>query len=278
MVLSKLSFFLLVPLALVVPMTAYAISVEPHHTTAYIGAPGEADILLSYSMYSTDRFWNAHGKQLPTHNDFTSHAVLLYGEYALNECNSFTFNGGYSMVNESLNGDMWAFEDAEIGWKHLLLGGETSALTGQLIVIVPAGHPRPSVRYGQFGIQYSFLYSDTFDLYDRCGWYDVDIGYRWYQGFPSDQVIANAAVGYDLTSRIQMILSGEFDCGIFNGDDDKHPNNIILNPNYRLLQAKLECVVRVFRQMSISVGGYRHLWGQNVGVGGGYFCGAWLDF
>ena len=251
---------------------------EPHHTTAYIGAPGETDLLLTYSTYSTDHFWNKHGKKLPTYNHFKRQSYLLYAEYAFNNCNSFTFHGGYSAVQETLNGNSRAVEDIELGWKHLICTNEASALTAQLIAIVPVGDTKSSVRYGKWGAQAGLLYSNMFCLLSRSGWYDLELGYRWYQDFPSDRVIASAAVGYDITSRIQVIATGKCDYGINNGHADGNLNNIAFHGNYRLFKAKIECVARLFSHVSVSVGAFKHFWGRNVGAGGGFYCGTWIDF
>lgn len=254
-----------------------AISEQPHHTTAYIGTPGESDTLLSYSRYTTNHFWNKHGKLLPTHNEFKRQSILLYSEYALNAQNSLSINGGYSLVEESLDGNSRGVEDIELGWKYLLLDGCTSALTSQIIAIIPCGEKKTSIRYGKAGIQASLLYSDLFELWDRCGWYDLDLGYRFYSGFPADQIRSSAAVGYNIASCVTLIGTMELEYGVGNGKSEGNRNNIVFHPNYRLLKAKIECVINLFPHVAVTVGGFGHLWGQNVGEGGGFFCGTWIN-
>lgn len=261
-----------------IPFILLSVSEEPHHTTAFIGSPGEIDVLFTYSAYSTHSFWNKNGKRLSAYNHFRRQSYLLYGEYSFNHSNSLTFNGGYSMVKESLNGNSRGVEDIEIGWKHLLRETDRSALTLQLIGIIPPDDKKSSIRYGKYGAQGSLLYSKTFCLAERFGWYDLGIGYRYYKGFPSDQIVANGALGYDLTSCLRLIASSQLDYGLYNGKSKCNFNNIVFHPNYRLLNVKFECVVKVFSHASVSLGGYMHVWGQNVGTGGGYFCGTWFYF
>jgi hypothetical protein len=263
---------------LLLPMALFAISEEPHHTTAYIGYPNELDILPSYSTYSTDHFWNRQGKRRPTYNHFHRQSWLLYAEYALNNCNSFSLNGGYSQVEESLNGHSRGFEDAELGWKHLLYEGKTSALTSQLIGIIPCGDKKSSIRYGQWGFQANLLYSDIFSLFNRFGWYDLGLGYRFYNGFPSDQIRADASVGFDLTSRLFLIGSSHLEYGLFNGSSQHNFNHVVFHPNYRLLKVNLECVVKICSHCYGSIGAFKHVWGRNVGAGGGFFGGTWILF
>lgn len=251
---------------------------EPHHTTAYIGCPGDTAFLFTYSTYSTDHFWNKHGKKLPTFNKFDRQSYLLYADYVLNCSNSFSFNGGYSASQESLNGNSRGVEDSELGWKHLLVAGDTSALTGQLTAIVPIGDTKSSIRYGKYGGQVSLLYSNMYCLLSRNGWYDLELGYRYYQGVPVDRGIVNGSIGYDLTSCIQLIATGKLVCGFGNDKSEHHLNNIAFNPNYQLFKAKLECIARLFTHVSVSLGAYHHFWGRNIGTGGGFFGGTWIDF
>src|SRR5688572_14175737 len=93
------------------PFLLFSLYEEPHFTTAYIGKPGKFDSLISYSTYSTNHFWNNSGKKLPTYNTFTRNSCLLYGEFAINPCNSCFIHAGYTRVEESLNGNSCAFKD-----------------------------------------------------------------------------------------------------------------------------------------------------------------------
>src|SRR5262249_47998950 len=135
-----------------------------------------------------------------------------------------------------------------------------------------------SIRYGKGGVEVDLLYSSRFQFRQRSGWYDLLLGYRHYQGFPSDQIRSSGAIGYIFSSYIQTIATLELDYVGFNGKAEKNLNNIVFHPNYRLLTGKLEAVIRLFSPFSVSLGGYQHLWGQNVGAGGGFFCGLWTDF
>jgi hypothetical protein len=251
---------------------------EPHHTTAYIGTPGSADFLPSYSTYSTDHFWNKSGKSLPTYNHFQRRSFLLYAEYALTSCNSITFNGGYSRVEESLNGASQSLNDMVLGWKQLLQKTGRYALTVQIAGLIPAGDKKSSIRYGVLGAQATLLCSSVFAVGGRNAWCDLGLGYRYYHGFPSDQICANAALGQQVRSGLNVIASAQLEYGILNGKSRYNMNNVAFHPNYRLLNVQVECVIRAFSKVAISFGAYKHVWGQNVGIGGGYFCGIWINF
>lgn len=251
-----------------------AATAQPHHTTAFIGQPGEVDILISYSHYNVNRFWNRYGNLLPRHNHFFRQAGTLYAEYAIRCEDSVTLDGGYDFIREKLDGNTFGFEDMELGWKHQVYATETAALTTQLIALIPGGAKRCSLRYGKPGLQAGLLFSDQ---YSR-GWYDLNLAYRFYQGFPSDQIVAEGAIGYDVLACLQFIASIQLEYGICNGRSDKNFNNIVFNPNYRLLNGQLELNYRLMQHVTLVAGGFQHLWGRNVGSGGGFFGGSWIDF
>lgn len=251
---------------------------EPHHTTAFIGTPGEWDTLISYSYYSTDHFWNAKGKKLPTFNHFHSQSGFLYSEYAWNSCNSFWISGGYTAVRESLNGNSQGIDDVEVGWKHLLASNGTNALTAELEGIIPVGKRKSSVRYGTGGAQASLLYSDQFFLGNFPSWYDLGLGYLYYHGGPSDQVRAMAALGLGVNSFITFVGSSLFDCGVGNGNRHCNSNNVVFAPDYKRLSGQIECLFSIHTCSFVSLGAFAHLWGRNVGAGGGCFGGIWLVY
>lgn len=255
-----------------------ALTTQPYHTTAYIAPSGEIDLLLSEEYYSTNHFWNKSGRLLPTYNEFKSYSTLLYAEYSINGTNSLTLNGGYSMVQESLNGNSCGWEDIECGWKALLFRRHHQVFTSELIAIIPAGRKKSSLRYGVAGIQASLLCSDLFYLLGKPGWYDIDLGYRYYDGFPSDQVILNIATGYQLFQGISLIATGELLYSVNNGRSEENFNNIVYNPNIRLLNGKIECLATIFPFLYVTVGIHKHLWGQHVGAGGGCYAGLWISY
>lgn len=272
MVIKKLILiFIVLPLVLL-----EAVSEQPHHTTAYIGQPNSLTNLISYSNYSTNHFWNSRGKKLPTYNDFKRHSYLLYSEYSLNLRNSFSLNSGYSMISESLNGNSQGIEDIEIGWKFLMYQDKNSAFTSQFIGILPSGDRKSSYRYGKYGGQLGLLYSRIFCVCEKSSWMDFDVAYRLYQGFPSDQIRTGLSLGCYLTSKILIIGSSQLEYGLSRSWRRFDFNNITLNPYYKLFTVRLECLFNFSSHISLTIGGFQHIWGQNVGTGGGFLIGTWI--
>lgn len=262
---------------LLISYFAWGIYEEPHHVTAYIGDPGKWDGYVCYSRYSTNHFWNNSGKKLPTFNHFVSNSYVFYSEYALNTNNSFFVHGGYARVFEKLNGNTSAFKDTEIGWKHVLYENY-GIWTAQVMAIVPSGKRKSSVRYGQAGGEFDLLYSHDFCLWDKRGWLDCQLGYRFYSNFPSDLVVASTSFGYFFLPWLQMIASTQLDYGLDHGKIHFNQNNVVFNPNYRLLEIQLEVTAKLLPHVSASLGATKHVWGRNTGIGGGFFGAIWLDY
>lgn len=257
---------------------------QPYHQTAFIAPEGAIDLLFSYSTYSADHFRNKKGRRHPTYNHFSTQNYKVYSEYSFNDQNSFTLNGGYSFGKTSLNGNKFGFNDIELGWKHLIFGDEDSALTLKLIGIIPCMKHKSLITYGQWGAQAGFIYSRFFSFYNFCSWYDVDAAYRWYEGFPSDQIRAHVALGVDLGSHFAFFWSCIGSCfleyGVYNGKERYYKNHILLNPNYRLIKAQGECRFSpsIFPNLTLTLGGFVHVWERQISLGSGFMGGTWFDF
>lgn len=252
---------------------------EPHHTTAFIGLPGQIDVLNAFSTYHTRSFWNSKGQKRCAYNCFDQKTYFFYLEYAVNSCNSLALNGAYSMVDESLNGRSCSLSDIELSWKLLINSTESSAFTAQLISIIPSGHRKPSIRYSTWGGQADLLYSQVFSILNGCrAWYDLSAGYRYYQGYPSNQTRAAGALGLEIGSAFWAIASGQLEYGLSNKNTKTRWNASTFNPVYRLLNIQIECIFKIIPHTFITLGTYTHAWGKNVGTSGGFFCGTWLDF
>lgn len=251
---------------------------EPYHDTAFIGPPSTFYGLSYFSYYKTDHFWNKHGKKLPTFNKFNRKTYRVDMEYDINCHHAVFIKGGYTMVDEELNGRSRGIEDPEASWQTLLYGNDYSAFSGKATAIIPVGPKKSCIRYGKFGGEIKLLYSRMFEFLQHGWWYDLGLAYRMYSGFPSDQIRADASLGCSLTPYLWVISITRFDYGLFNGDGSANRNNICFNPNYRLLETQVEGILEVYQHILLTIGGFFHLWGENIGAGGGFYSGAWIIF
>lgn len=250
---------------------------EPHHTSAFLPENGELDLLVAGSIYRTNHFWNRDGEKLPSYNRFTKSDYTLYAEYGAFPQDSLWFHGGYSAVVESVNGNSRGIEDFRLGWKHLFCENDNAAFTTQVVVGIPAGERKSSIRYGKASFELHALYSFLLET-TQVTWCDLDLAYIYYNSYPSDQIYFEGALGNEINSLLTLIGSCELNYGLFNGEGRFNDNNIVFNPNYRLLKIQGECLIKCLRTVTFSVGGFGNVWGRNVGCGAGGFFGAWVVF
>ncbi|MFA6915115.1 MAG: hypothetical protein WC222_01845 [Parachlamydiales bacterium] len=253
-------------------------SAAPHHTTAFLGAPGQVEIVPSVSYYSAHSFWNSKGRRLPAYENFRKENAQLYLEYAVNQHNSLWVQGKYERVHEALNHEGQAFGDPELGWKHQFYLCRDTALTGQITAILPYNRQKPSIRYGCAGAEATIIYSSLFNFWYSSGWYDLSAGYRYYFGSPSDIIRGEAAIGYLLLPNLVILAEGKLDYGMNAKRKSFKDNYLAYNRGYRLAQGQAELRWEVFSQSWIILGIFQNIWGRNVGTGGGGYGGAWITF
>lgn len=232
-------------------------------------------LTVGYHNYNTSHFWNKQGKKKAAFNRFHQHQFVFYGQYGITCTDTIGIRGGYTRVNESMNGRTMGWQDFEIDWKHLLwhrCGRDSQQLYMQLIGIVPAKTSfLPTIRYGRFGVEADLGYRQRVFVGTQSGWYEVQAGYRWYQKFPSDQVRAHFKLGWRPWCMIDIVASGFLEYGVFNGHPKINQSLVAFAPNYRLFTMQLEGVWYFLKRFAVSCGYMWHVWGENVGTGGGAF-------
>lgn len=228
-----------------------------------------------YSYYNTQHFWNSDGSRKKAHNDFRKMMGVAYIEYGLTDCDTLTANFGWARIDESVNGRVFGFNDVEIGWKHYLFQKGNFYFTSQAILIVPPEKVyKPGLRYGRWGGEIDILATRIFN----DGWTDLKLGYRHYNGFPSDQIRADALFYYQPFSRITLCAGALLEYGVYNGHSKLNQSYILYAPEYRLLKARIEAYWCVYKCASLSIGYEQHLWGRDVGTGGKVYGGAQIQF
>lgn len=227
-----------------------------------------------YSYYSSENIWNMHSEIKPAHDDFNMNMGEAYFEVGLTELDTISLALGWARIFETLNGAIYGFSDMELGWKRHIGDWNSHVIAAELDAFIPIdAFYEPGIRYGVYGAAFSLLASKGFYLWDKYAWYDLRLGYLWYSKFPSDQILADAAINYHPIPKLFFQLGTYLEYGILNGNSRNDRSLFIFNPNFRLLRGKIEATYCLCKGISI-VGGYdRFLWGRNVGAGGLFYCG-----
>lgn len=243
-----------------------------HPEIVYGWTPGEFVFEIDYLKYQTSHFWNKNGKKMPAFNHFDQNQYSFYLEYNPSRNDVVSWQGAYNRIEESVNGRTLGFSDSELIWKHYVYSCHSKYAALELRGIIPIGYSyKPGLRYGRPGIQLSGIFLQYLHPFGHQLWYQTRLGFRTYQGFPSDQIRADVIAGYEVAQNLQIIAATYLDYGLFNGTFRADRNMIAFDPNYRLLQAEMHALYYLNRWSYCAVGYFRHLWGNNVGTGGGWF-------
>lgn len=238
---------------------------------AYTREQGTGAVRLSALTYSTHSFWDRNGKKHRDYNEFHRYEGEVYIEYGLTNCDTLSIKSAYDAINEKMDGNQYGFTDIELGWKRSAGSWGNNVFAFQTTVIVPSEHGyQPAVRYGQFGVEGKLHQSCRFSLCGMPSMVFSGIGYRWYQGYPSDQVRQDFTFVVQPHDRFSLSASSYLDYGLFNGRSRLDQSLIWMNPNYRLWKVEAGVCGRVFDRTWVSLTYFRHLWGENVGTNGGF--------
>lgn len=234
----------------------------------------EMQVSVRSFSYKTDHFWNKNGRLKPSYNDFKQWQMNLWVEYSPFDSDIFALRGYYDSIQESMNGNTRGFGDAEFSWAHRI----ADTYWSRVMIIIPTGKEKASLRYGRLGIEADLFYSNCFTLFNfpigtLCG-----VGYRAYYGFPSDQLRAYLDLTSHIYSNLYWFCRTQLEYGVFNGKRQEHFNQIVLNPNYRLFKVQLSLVGFLANCVYFDVGYFQHIWGENVGNNGGVIGGLGVIF
>lgn len=234
---------------------------------------------VKYLSYDTDHFWDRCGKHQKTYSKCDLQEVEVELAYGLTACDTLGFKGGYGFIDEELDGTHCAFNDFEVSWNHLICNHETGKYGARIIGIIPSESSYlPCLRYGKYGVEGGLFYSQYTSICNKCTHVYGDVGYRWYEGFPSDQLRNKLGMTVCINSCFSLDINSQVEFGLFNGDSRLDQSVVLYNPNYRLWKGEVEGKFRIFRNIHLSVGYFQHFLGQNVGTGGGLFSRASICF
>lgn len=231
-----------------------------------------------YSYYKTDYFWNKSGDKVKSFNDFRRFKGEFCAIFGVSNRDTLHLQGSYSKIDESANGNTTGFGDVELSWKHYFGYAYKHFFTGRLQAIIPVGGRKYSLRYGRWGGEADLFIKREMCCYGKPLWYNFGAGYRKYDGYPSDQVRGFFEGGFTPFRCFSILVDSQLKYGVYNGKQNDPPNLILYNSNYRLWRGSLYGVLNVWRSVYIYGGGFRHLWGRNVGTGGGFFVGSYFSF
>jgi len=235
---------------------------------------GDFFLAPQFYYYTADEYWDKDGNKKSLPDTFKKKEFALYGEYGLDGKNTLTFRVPYQHL-ESGGDTESGLADLEVGLITTLKREGRGVISSYFVFILPTGYSTDeSLRlgYGRWGAELSLLGGYGGDFYFLEG----GLGYRYYSGYPSDQIRGYGRVGLK-GERLTVVDTLELHYGLNNGEE-RFIGNITLEPYYRLLQNDLSVVYRVNDGLAVSVGFVKALWGRNTGDGKSFYGQLWFRF
>ena len=251
---------------------------------AFTRKAGTKFISSVISRYQTARMWDPDGHRKPSGNRFRKLEFDNYLEAGITDDDLLFAKVLYDRIDESLHGRTWGFYDPEFGWRHRFYQEGSKSAATQVTAIIPAGSAgKPALRYGRAGGELMLSFGQSLDnksfptLLKRPFFYDIGIGYRFFEGFPGNQLRGELTLGKTLSPRIELYLSSHLEYGLWDGSPLAAGSSVLQEANYRLLKLSLLMRARISKDASLIVGYTKHIWGRNTGTGGGPYIGCWMD-
>ncbi len=236
---------------------------------------GQVFISPYYSYYQTSSYFDSSGHLKPMGCTYKQNYYSVYGEYGLNNNTTLNFDIPYEDISCGSNHSS-GVSDVKLGFvRHI--AGSKNVVSFYGTAIIPSGYSIDKnlrLGYGRPGLEAGVLYGTSSNI----GYMDGGLGYRYYVGYPSDQVRGYLEGAYNLYKYIQMYGLLDAQIGVGNGRTKQVGQNILAEPNYKLIQVYIGPRFVIKNNFSFVIGVQKPLWGENTGDGAGAFGSIWYQF
>lgn len=264
----------------------FAVLCLPHVAQASAWGQQSGNLFLSLQpyYYSTNSFFDASGDRHSRGGNFTKYEINPYLEYGLTEKDTLSCNMFYNWLSDDSSGEtlhQQGFTDQELGWQRQLWQDLSQVLAVQAVLIVPAGYDleeQPYLGYDRFGMEWNMRYGRSGTPFAHNAYIDLRLGVRHYFGYPSSQARVDVNAGVDITPTVQFLLLNELHYSLNDGDEKIINGTELLQGEYSLLKTTVAIRYRFDDRYSLVAGGFRHIWGENAGAGGGGYVSLYLQF
>lgn len=237
---------------------------------------GEVLIILTPSFYEADNFFDKNGNKKPIGCSFKKEEIQFYAEYGISSKDTVTFKVPYQWLSCG-DAKTSGFSDIEAGIIRKLVKNNSYVLSAYGNIILPTGYSIDDnlrLGYGRIALEGGILYGKSFEK----GFIDTGIGYRYYFGYPSDQIRDYLTGGYNITKNFQLLGGIDAQIGLGNGKEKNLGNNITLEPDYKLIQIYIGPVISLNNNISVNFGLQKTIFGINTGDGTEAYGSIWIKF
>jgi protein XagA len=236
---------------------------------------------FSFNYYHADDSFNFSGSRTETPNNgrFTDYNVSNYFEYGLLDnltaINSLTYKWLRNETDSTITRG-YGLGDVDLGLRYKLLdSAKAGIVSAQLLVKMPGAYdkndPLP-LGNAQYDTELRMLYGRS--LYPWVpGYANLEFGYRWRAGDPSDEIRYLVEFGFDITKSIftRAKLDGIF--SVDNGRKMDVSGNPAATNNFDLGKLEVTLGYQITSALGLEASYRPDIYGQNTAAGANYSLG-----
>jgi hypothetical protein len=232
---------------------------------------------VALNYYFADRNFDGDGDRsdFANNGEFTDDNLSNYFEYGLTDPWTIFGSLAYKRIendNDLRTDTSWGIGDIDLGLRRRLLENDLGVFAVQGVVKIPEAYDEGDylpLGNGQYDIEGKVLYGRS--LYPLLpGYTNFELGYRWRDGAPSDEIRYLVEIGFDLTQKIYT--RGKLD-GIYsvdNGNRTDATGNPTTTNNFDLAKLDLTVGYKLSPAWALEAAWTPTVYGQNTAAGATY--------
>jgi protein XagA len=244
------------------------------HAGAWTEKKGSLYEKLAFNYYYADHTFDSskHRHSTSGNGRFSDYNFSNYFEYGLTDDITLINSLSYKWLdNNSFNNHTkaWGIGDVDVAAKYKLMDNRAGIVSTQLLVKIPGPYGRTDslpLGNGQFDLEVRLLYGRS--LYPLIpGYANVEAGYRFRDGDPSDEFRYLVEFGVDITkalygrAKLDGILSSR------NGSKIGTGGNPTATNNYDLGKLDLTVGYKITPKWSLEASFVPEVYGRNTASG-----------
>jgi hypothetical protein len=244
---------------------------------AWVLPKGKYEVLHNYFFYTASESFDSDGNT-SKNKRFSKHEYNPFIQYGVRE----DLTLGVSPSIQYLTQDQTEFglADAEVFLRKQLWKGNKGQVASVQPLIKLYGpydeDASPALGQKQIDIELRGLYGAPFSLFEQWHFYNIEAGYRHRFESPGDEWRIDSTLGLRADENNLVLLQ------LFSVISvDKSANNQLALANssdFTLHKLQASYVHTLDEKLSLQLGGFTHIAGENTGAGGGILFSVWTHF
>jgi hypothetical protein len=248
---------------------------------AWTRKAGEILLIPHYYFYQAENYYDINWKTKGFDNRgyFDSNRFGLYFEYGLTD--RLNLIGNWAFISNRWIDDFDYKSNSGVGDIELSLKFkifEASVISSiQFIALIPtySVDSEPILGFGKYAGEVRFLFSGGIKLFSLDSYFNLETGYRKFQKDVASQIRFQILYGIYLNKNLQGIvqLDGVHSIGVGSFATKFNPS---IETDYVEGKLSVSIAYKLTHKTWANFGFYHNLYGKKIGVGKGFFIGAWI--